>query len=297
MRVYVFHKSFSTIQSHLLKEIPLAVELKVSIFRFWWTVRKKYVISLKNKTKKSGLWYFDTNDVLFLLKTKENPKGIWFTGLFYKYDFSSVQNDIKKHIQDFIITRVLIWAWTNLTWQSTITYIAFLSSDYFCLSPHFQDQQLEDWGCRNVIILQRQLFIDSFAFLLIASNWNTHSRPQFTRVWMEKPTNKTAPAWAFRTQEQIIHHWCSENTIIRRMAVLFILPRADAGTVSEMWVFFSPCHSNKEDLCLWPHLWSSIPQNFCHNFAQEASRELGKLQISEEKSNSRVFECELDSTH
>lgn len=122
MRVYVFHKSFSTIQSHLLKEIPLAVELKVSIFRFWWTVRKKYVISLKNKTKKSGLWYFDTNDVLFLLKTKEKSKGhliyrvvlqIWFffsaewhkkthSGFYYYTGFNLGVNQFNLTVHDYI---------------------------------------------------------------------------------------------------------------------------------------------------------------------------------------------------
>lgn len=64
------------------------------------------------------------------------------------------------------------------------------------LSPRRQDQQLEDCCSRNVIILQWQwLCIDSFAFLLGASNQHTHSQTQ--SEW-KKATDENVLSWAFR---------------------------------------------------------------------------------------------------
>lgn len=98
------------------------------------------------------------------------------------------------------------------------------------LSPRRQDQQLEDCCRRNAIILQWQwLCIDSFAFLLGASNQHTHSQTQ--SEWKKKATDENVLSRAFRTQEQIIHHMCSENTKPGLTAVLFLRSRADAGAV------------------------------------------------------------------
>lgn len=132
---------------------------------------------LDRPTTKPIKWYFFFD----VKKQRKNAKGIWFAGLFYKFDFSSVRHDIKSTFRIFFFITLVLHRHHDYMRRLPVDW------DWFCLSPQCQDQQLEACCRHNVIILHWQLLFNySFAFLLSASNQHTHSQTQFTRVWMEK---------------------------------------------------------------------------------------------------------------